>query len=124
MTLAAERAKAMLDSAAVTRAFKVIAICSLLLALFTGVKQYRLATCLAEYSDATNANSRARATATAQDRKAVDDVILAIADARSKPPAEAKAAVDKAFADYKAARAFADGARSVSPIPDPPSAHC
>lgn len=124
MTATAERMREALDSAWMTRLFKVIAIVSLLLALLTGVKQYQLASCLATYSDASNAWQRARSEATAQDRKATDDMVDAFANARGLAPAQARLAVERALSDYQRARAFTDGARSTSPIPEPPSAQC
>jgi hypothetical protein len=124
MTDVAVKARTFLDGAGVTRFIKVIAVLSLMAALFTGTRQYQLSDCLARYSEASNISQRARAEATEQDRKALDAMIAAVANARQLPAAQARAVVDAAFADYGKARAFADGSRSVSPIPEPPSAKC
>jgi hypothetical protein len=124
MTEVAERAKNWLDSENVTRLFKVIAILSLLASLFVGVKQYELTSCLAGYNDASNANSKARAAAAAEEREALDTMISAIAEAQSVPAMSRQTAVKQAFDQYLRSRAYIDGKREVLPLPEPPSQTC
>jgi hypothetical protein len=124
MTVVAERAKNWLDNPAMDRVFKVIALVSLLAALFVGVKQYELTACLADYNEASNANQQLRAGAAAEERSALDELISAIDEARSLPAGQGKAALDIAFDDYRETRARIEGKREVSPIPGPPSQTC
>lgn len=113
-----------LDNPMVTRVFQAIAAVSLLIGLTVGVQQARFTACLANYNEASNAATKQRTAAAEADRKALDDMIQAIADARSLPPTEAGNAVSKALTGYLQARAFADGQRSGSPMPGPPSQTC
>lgn len=124
MTVVAERAKNWLDSESVTRLFKVIAIVSLMASLFVGVKQYELTACLATYNDSSNANQQLRAGAAKEERDALDQWIAAVDEARRLPAANARAALDIAFDDYREERARIDGKREVMPIPAPPSQTC
>jgi hypothetical protein len=124
MTVVAERAKNWLDNPAMDRVFKVIAVVSLLSALFVGVKQYELTACLATYNDASNANSQMRAAAAAEEREALDTMISAIAEVQTVPAASRQAAVAAAFQEYLRSRAYIDGKREVMPIPAPPSQTC
>lgn len=121
MTQLQERT-AWLDSPGVTRLLKVVAILSLLLAVGVGVQQARLTSCLAAYNEASNLSSRARTEAAEADRKAVDDMVKAIAEARRAP--DPAGAVDQALGGYLQARAFADGQRAGNPLPGPPSQTC
>jgi hypothetical protein len=114
----------LLDSRTVTRAIQLIAIVSLALALFVGVKQYRLADCLARYNDDQAASSGQRLIAAEQDRKALDEMIGAIAGARSVPPEQAQTQVNGALDTYLAARRGADEQRRRNPPPPPPSQRC
>src|SRR5688572_6430424 len=97
MTVVAERAKHWLDNPAMDRVFKVIALVSLLAALFVGVKQYELTACLAAYNEAANENTQLRGRAAAEERDALDQLIASIDEARSVPAASARAALDIAF---------------------------
>lgn len=124
MTQVAERAKHWLDNPAMDRVFKVIALVSLLAALFVGVKQYELTSCLARYNEASNANTQLRAGAAAEERAALDEWIAALDAAISLPPGEARPALDVAFDTYRESRARIEGKREVAPIPGPPSQTC
>lgn len=124
MTEVAERAKNWLDNPAMDRVFKVIALVSLLAALFVGVKQYELTNCLAAYNEASNANSQLRAKAAAEERASLDEWIAALDAAISLPPAQARPALDVAFDQYRESRARIEGKREVAPIPAPPSQTC
>lgn len=124
MTQAVERAKHWLDSPTMDRVFKVIALASLLAALFVGVKQYELTSCLASYNDASNANMQLRSGAAAEERTALDELISSIDEARSLKPGDGRTALDLAFRTYAEARARIEGKREVMPIPPPPSQTC
>ncbi len=124
MTAFATAARKVLDSPRTFRAFQVIAILSLVIGLSASVKQHQLTACLTAYNEATNRASAQRAEAAAGDRKALDDMIKAIADARYLPPAEAGKAVSGAMDGYLAARAAADARRQSNPLPGPPSQTC
>ena len=117
-----ERVVTWLDSAAVTRVLKVIAIVSLLASLVVGYNQSRLTACLAAYNEASNKATAARTDAAQADREALDTMINAIAHAGSTP--DPKATVNKALNDYLVSRARADGQRSGNPLPAPPSQTC
>lgn len=116
-----ERVVGWLDSAAVTRVLKVIAILSLLASLFVGVRQYELTACLAAYNDANNKATAARSDAAASDRAALDSMVKAIADAYDSGD---RTATRKALNEYLVARARGDGQRQGNPLPAPPSQTC
>ncbi len=120
----AGKAWRLLDSQGVTRAVQLVAIASLFLALFVGLRQYALADCLATYSDDNARSSGQRLIAAEQDRKALDDMIKGIAGARSVSPAEAQAQVNAALDKYLAVRAQSDEQRRRNPPPTPPSQRC
>jgi hypothetical protein len=124
MTEVAERAKNWLDNPAMDRVFKVIALVSLLAALFVGVRQYELTACLAAYNEATNANTQLRAQAAQEERENLDAMISAIAEAPTLPAAARPAAFQNALSEYLRSRAYIDGKREVMPIPAPPSQTC
>lgn len=124
MAQTASKAWSMLDSRAVTRAIQLVAIVSLLLALFVGLRQYALADCLATYSDDQARSSAQRLQAAEQDRKALDEMIAQVAAARSAPPATAGKQVSDAFDTYLKQRAEADEQRRRNPPPPPPSERC
>jgi hypothetical protein len=113
-----------LDSRAATRVIQVVAIVSLLLALFVGLRQYSLADCLSRYADDNAKASAQRLLAAEQDRKAWDDVISEVAAARSAPPGEGGKRVAEAFDRYLQQRAEADEQRRRNPPPAPPSERC
>lgn len=83
-----------------------------------------LTDCVAEYSNAQNANTKLRSDAAAEERKAQDAWFSAVAEALRLPPAQMRSAIDAAFVDYQKARARIEGKREVLPIPDPPSVTC
>lgn len=124
MTEIAEKAKGWLESPAIYRVFQFVAVASLLIGLSVGIRQYNLTGCLAQYNDATNKATAARTEAAAADRKALDDMVQAIVDARALSPEQAQAAVNKALTGYLVARASADGQRKGNPLPGPPSQTC
>lgn len=124
MTEIAEKAKTWLESPITYRVFQLIAVISLLVGLAVGVNQYQLTSCLADYNEASNKATAARTDAAAADRKALDDMVQAIVDARALPSEEAQQAVQKALTGYLVARASADGQRKGSPLPAPPSQTC
>lgn len=64
------KAQRFLDSAAVTRAIQLVAVASLLLAVVVGFKQFSLASCISDYSNASAVSTAGRAAAAAEDRKA------------------------------------------------------
>lgn len=121
----ASKAWSWLDSRAVTRVIQVVAIASLLLALFVGLRQYSLADCLSRYNDDNAKSSGQRLEAAEQDRKALDDMIGAVAAARSATsPADAQRQVKTAFDTYLQQRAEANEQRRRNPPPPPPSERC
>ncbi len=115
---------ARLDAPAITRTIQIIAVLSLMLALYVGFRQYALADCLASYNDDQARSSGQRLIAAEQDRQALDDMIAAIAGARSATPAEAQAQVNGALDRYLAVRATSDEQRRKNPPPPPPSQRC
>ncbi len=122
--MTADSALGWLDSKVVTRIIQVAAIISLLLALFVGLRQFQLADCLSRnVSESANASAE-RLKAAEQDRKALDDMIQAIAGARSASPAEAQAQVNGALDNYIASRKASDEQRRRNPPPPPPSQAC
>lgn len=124
MTEAMRRARFWLESPRTYRIFQMIAIASLALGLVVGVKQYDLTQCLANYNEATAQATQLRASASAADRQALDDMIDAIVKARALAPADAQKAVGEALAAYQTTRAYADGQRAAKPLPAPPSQTC
>ncbi len=118
------RARRLLESPWMNNVFRVVAIVSLLVGLSVGARQYRLTSSMTANNVATNQASAQRAEPAGADRKALDDMIKAIADARFLPPAEAGPAVSKAMDGYLAARAAADQQRQSNPLPAPPSERC
>lgn len=113
-----------LDSRAATRAVQAIAVVALLLSLFIATRQYQLAGCLANYSNAAAASSGQRIVAAEQDRQALDLMIEAVAGARSLPAEQAQQQVSAAFDTYLDARRRADEQRAKNPPPPPPSQTC
>ncbi len=122
MTQALERTRNWLESPVTNRVFQIIAVVSLLIGLSVGVRQYQLTSCLATYNETTSQSTLLRSAAAEADRKAVDDMVRAIAEARRAP--DPAAAVDKALSGYLQARAFTDGQREGKPLPAPPSQTC
>ncbi len=119
------RAWSWLDAPMVTRAIQLAAIVSLVLALFVGLRQYQLADCLATYNDDNAKSSGQRLAAAEQDRKALDDMIGAVAAARSATSqADAQRQVSEAFDTYLKQRAEANEQRRRNPPPPPPSERC
>ncbi len=113
-----------LDSKVVTRIVQLVAIASLFLALFVGLRQYALADCLStNVTDSANASAE-RLKAAEQDRKALDDMIGAIAGARSATPEQAQAQVNAALDTYLDVRRQSDEQRRRNPPPPPPSQAC
>lgn len=117
-------ARRWLESPWVNNTFRVIAIVSLVIGLSVSKRQYDLTQCQLAYNEATNKATSQRAEAAAADRKALDDMIGAIANARFLPPGEAGPAVSKALDGYIAARKAADQQRQSNPLPAPPSERC
>lgn len=113
-----------LDSRAMTRTIQLVAICSLLLALFVGLRQYALADCIRAYNEDQARSSGQRLLAAEQDRRALDEMISQVAGARSAPPAEAGKRVSDAFDKYLEQRKAADEQRAKNPPPPPPSVTC
>ncbi len=124
MTALGTAARRWLESRWMNNTFRIVAILSLLVGLSVGKSQYDLTQCQLAYNDATNRATEQRAVAAAADRKALDDMIGAIANARFLPPGEAGPAVSKALDGYLAARAAADAQRTSNPLPAPPSQTC
>lgn len=121
MTEVAAKAKKWLESPWMNTAFRVIAVVSLLLGFGVGIRQYELTECLAEYNEASNKATAARAEAAGSDRKALDDMVKAIADAYDSGD---RTATRKALNDYLVSRARGDGQRQGNPLPAPPSQTC
>lgn len=116
-----------LDSKAVTRAIQVVAILSLLSAFFVGLRQYKLADCLADFADRNAKATSARADAAERDRLAQDRLWQAFADATNPqkvPPAQAGDHVRKAFAQFLQDREAANKQRAQNPPPPPPAQVC
>lgn len=124
MSPAIQRTLTWLDSRALTRAIQIVAVASLVLSLFVGVRQYTLANCLASYSDRASAATTQRADANASTTTAIDKMIRTIANAGQLPAAQQQHAVQMAFQDYLTSRGAADEQRKLNPIPAPPSETC
>lgn len=93
--------------------FRVIALISLLAATLVGAQQYRLASCLARYTEASNRSTAARAEAADADRQAQDAMYRAIA--------ETPGAGREALRQYLETRRQADAQRAAHPVPPPPT---
>ncbi len=115
---------AQMDAPFVSRMIQVVAVLSLFLALYVGVRQYQLADCLAKYNNDQAASSGQRLIAAEQDRKALDDMVGAFAAARSSGPEDAQRQVNAALDKYLAVRAQSDEQRRRNPPPPPPSQRC
>jgi hypothetical protein len=129
-----------LDAPTTTRVFKVVAIVSLLLSLFVGLRQYQLADCLAQYNNDLNARTRILTETSTRERTAErrrDDALdkvfldpsLQIPAAERTP--EDGARVRRLFAEYlnaardlAAQRSASDADRRANPVPPPPSLVC
>lgn len=129
-----------LDAPTTTRVFKVVAIVSLLLSLFVGLRQYQLADCLAQYNEDLNVRTRILTDTTARERNAerrrddaLDRVFLdpsLLVDSAQRS-AEDRSRVRRLFAEYvdaaqdlAAVRTAADASRLANPVPPPPSLVC
>lgn len=110
-----------LDSAAVTRAVQVIAILSLVLAGVVGVRQYALASCLAEYNNAQAAANNARVQAAEGERAADSRLWSEIGEGMRTSDGPR---IRRAIEDRNAARVNADRQRRENPLPSPPSQRC
>lgn len=119
-----ERAVRWFDSPILTRVMQFVAIASLILAMFVGLRQFQLTNCLADWQDANVAIAQQRNAAAESDRKALDTLVSAIVNARSLPAAQARATVDNALDTYLRTRAYADGQRAASPLQSAPSVSC
>ena len=118
---------AWLDSRGASRAVQVVALLALLLSVYVGVKQYRLASCLASYNDRSAKATGARTEAAERDRAAQDAMWQAFADAgdpQKVPPAQAQAYAKAAFEKFLKDRAQANAQRASNPLPAPPSEVC
>lgn len=115
------RAVRWLDSAAVTRSVQLIAIASLVLASVVGVRQYALASCLAEYADAHARANTARIEAAEQERAADSKLWAEIAEGMRTADGPR---VRRAVEDRDAARVEGDRQRRENPPPAPPSQRC
>jgi len=93
--------------------FRAIALVSLIAALTVGAQQYRLANCLARYTEASNASTAARAAAAEGDRRAQDQMYKAIAES----PRSAVAQLQQ----YLETRRQADAQRAANPVPPQPT---
>lgn len=116
-----------LDSRSAFRAVQVMAALALFLSVFVGVKQYRLATCLADYNDRSAQATAARTEAAERDRAAQDRMWQAFADAGDPakvPPAQARKYAADAFQTFLKERAEANKRRAQNPLPAPPSEVC
>lgn len=120
----ADRAVSVLDAPGTTRAMKVVAVVSLVLSLFVGVRQYELTDCLARYAEASNRSTAARADVAESDRQATREIFTAFASAASATPAEAKLKIQVALARWQAQQEASDLRRQQNPLPGPPSAAC
>jgi hypothetical protein len=113
-----------LDHPFLSRVVQIIAVVSLLLALYVGVHHYQLAGCLAEYNNAQARSSGERLAAAEQDRQALDDMMSAFAAARSAAPGDAQRQVSAALDKYLEVRRTSDEQRRQNPPPPPPSQRC
>lgn len=119
--------KQIMSSAVVDVTVKVAAVASLVLAIVVGVRQYELASCLADYNNAAAAATSARSAAADQDRQAEDAMWQAFADAsdpKKVPPAQAQKYAMDAFNRFLASRRSAQDQRAHNPLPRPPSQTC
>jgi hypothetical protein len=107
-----------LDTPTATRVLQVVAVISLGLGLVVGAQTAQLTRCQADYAEASNANSRERTAAAEADRKAIDDMVKAIAGAKAGPD------IRVALENYLRTRAENDKKRAANPLPKPPSTEC
>ncbi len=105
-------------------AVKVVAIVALLLSLFGLYRWNELGNCLASYNNQASASTGARIEAAERDRKALTDLVSAIANARGATREDAAARVNAAFDVYVRTLAESDRARKDNPPPAPPSQVC
>lgn len=124
MSPAIQRTLTWLDSRALTRAIQIVAVASLVLSLFVGVRQYTLANCLATYSDRASAATTQRADANAATTTAIDKFLRTLVNAQNLPQAQRQPAAEMAIQDYLTSRSAADEQRKLNPIPAPPSETC
>lgn len=118
---------AWLDSRQAFRMVQIVALVALVLSVYVGVKQYRLASCLASYNDRSAKATAARTVAAERDRNAQDAMWQAFADAgdpQKVPPAQASAYAKAAFEKFLKDRAQANEQRAKNPLPAPPSQVC
>ncbi len=116
-----------LDSRSAFRVVQVVAAAALVLSVFVGVKQYRLASCLADYNDRSARATGARTEAAEQDRQAQDRLFQAFSDASNPakvPPAQARQYAQAAFKRFLEERAEANEQRARNPFPAPPAEVC
>ena len=113
---AARKAAAWLDSPQANVAWKLMAAIALIISVFVAVQQWDMTACQARYNEASNASTRARAEAAEADRRALDDLLLVVAD----EPDAALAAVRH----YNQVRAQADEQRRLNPVPPSPQETC
>lgn len=116
-----------LDSRGAFRVVQAAAAAALLLSILIGVKQYTLASCLADYNDRSARATGARAEAAERDRAAQDRLWQAVDDSMNPQkvaPAQARDHVRAAFVQFLADRRAANEQRANNPPPAPPSQAC
>lgn len=132
------RVVAGLSSATARALTTVVALGALLLAGYVLVAHLDLTRCVASYNEASARANSARAEAADQLNaanslgvQAEDDLWAAVNADQSLPPAEQKAAGQKAFTEFLQRRAEAERLRRVAaadrakhPLPAPPSQRC
>lgn len=112
------RAKAILGHPITSRIIQLVAVLSLVVALYVGTQQISLNNCVIRYMDDNNASTKARASAADKDRIALDKMVTTIVGATSNQT------VRQALNDYVKARSDANKERELNPLPGPPSSVC
>lgn len=87
-------------------------------ATVTGIQSREFARCQAQIYEQLVTAQNARASAAAQDRAAMDQLVQDVSNAKS--PADSRAALQR----YRDTRATTDAERTRNPLPEPPSKRC
>jgi hypothetical protein len=109
---------AFLDSDPLSRAIKLAVIVLLLGVVWLTSEQRQLAQCQINYAEKSARATEQRAQAAEEDRKTLDRMVDAVANATTRDAPKA------ALVSYLNSRAAADQKRADNPLPAPPSQFC
>lgn len=112
------RLVAFLDSDPLTRGLKLIVILIMGGMLWLTAQQRELAQCQINYAEKSARATEQRAQAAEEDRKTLDRMVDAVANATTRDAPKA------ALVGYLNSRAAADQKRANNPLPAPPSQFC